>query len=447
MKLKINFTLKTGVQGEIPVLAILNFGYKEFDVAKQIYVYKPLRYYTGIKVTKENWDALQKLPKDKRERSNLIQLEKQIIDIFNYLKAHETITNERLKSELDLKLKGKDEKRIVTRVRLVDFITNDIAKDPHYKAGTVNAYVSFGNRLEEFEKLLGKPLYSHEVNEDIYNRFLDMMRGRERSTRLNGLWNAYKMFKAILNRISRKYKVEVFNPTRSLGPSNKLRSVNEEKIYFEFSQIQQIIKYKPETKELENAKLILLTLLFTGCRYSDVFKIKPEFSYSKNGISFNYARYFTEKTDTEIVVPILKPLQQAIDRNGGKTAYPIPLQKFNDLIRIIAEECEFIEDITLSYTDVNGKKQFTTQKQFKFVTSHIGRRSFVTNLINFIPIPVLGKITGHTTGANMPDFDMTESSIIFKYNKISLLDNAARFVKELKRQIRDNRDYFPFDLV
>ena len=39
MKLKINFTLKTGAEGEIPVLAIMNFGYKEFDALKQTFVY------------------------------------------------------------------------------------------------------------------------------------------------------------------------------------------------------------------------------------------------------------------------------------------------------------------------------------------------------------------------------------------------------------------------
>mgnify|MGYP006966086113 CR=1 FL=1 len=54
MKLKINFMLKTGIEGEIPVLAIMNFGYKEFDVMKQTYSYKPLRYYTGVKVDRKS---------------------------------------------------------------------------------------------------------------------------------------------------------------------------------------------------------------------------------------------------------------------------------------------------------------------------------------------------------------------------------------------------------
>ena len=105
------------------------------------------------------------------------------------------------------------------------------------------------------------------------------------------------------------------------------------------------------------------------------------------------------------------------------------------------------DEITLSYTNAHGKKEFVTQKLFDFVSSHIGRRSFITNLINFVPITVLSKITGHANSIPIPEFDLSDTSVIFKYNKISLIDNAARFVKELKQQVKSNRDYFPFELV
>lgn len=445
MKLKVNFILKTGIEGEIPVLAIMNFGYKEFDVTKQNYVYKPLRYYTGVKVSKTNWDAEQKLPRDKTNRATLMQLEKQATEIFNYLSANEIVTPNRLKQELDIKLKGKQEKAAVTRVRIVDFIVNDIMKEQGIKPKTKESYSTLSNRIKDFEAKLGRPLFSNELTEDLYNSFMDTI--RERSNRINTVWSVYKTLKSVLNRIARKYKLTIFNPTRDLRASDKLKSVTESKIYLEFDQIKKIIDYEAPSNELKNTKLILLTLLFTGCRHSDVHKIIPEHTYSKNGLSFNYAWYFSEKTDTEVIVPILKPLQDAIDANGGKVAYPMTQQRFNALVKRIAEECELSEDITLSFTDANGKKQFVTKKQHDFVSSHIGRRSFITNLINFIPITVLSKITGHVNSIPLPEFDLSETSEILKYNKISLLDNAARFVKELKRQVNDNPDHFPFDLA
>jgi len=444
MKLKINFILKTGVQGEIPVLAIMNFGYKEFDAMKQTHVYKPLRYYSGIKVKKSDWDEIEKLPKNKNKRAVLLQLEKQATEIFNYLSANETVTPERLKQELDVKIKKKQEKAIVTRVRIVDFIQNEVLTEDGIKKGTKNCYQVLSNRITDFETKIGKQLYSSDLNEELYVSFMNTI--RERCTRINAVTHYYKAFKAVLNRIARKYKVSVFNPTQELRASNKLKSVVEDKIYLEFAQIQEIIKYHPSTEELSNAKLILLTLLFTGCRYSDVHKIKPEYTYSKNGVTFQYARYLTTKTDTEIVVPILKPLQEAIDANGG-VAEPMAMQKFNSLARNIAESVGLKDDITLSHTNAYGKKELSTKKLFELVSSHIGRRSFVTNLMSYIPITVLSKITGHTNSAIESDFKGLGSSEIFKYNKISLVDNAALLVKILRIYTEDELDDFPINLV
>jgi integrase len=448
MKLKINFILKTGIEGEIPVLAIMNFGYKEFDITKQIYVYKPLRYYTGVKVNKTNWDSLNKLPTDKTNRAILIQLEKQATDIFNYLSANETVTPNRLKQELDIKIKGKQERAVISRVRIVDFIENEILHEQGIKPKTKESYKTLKNRITDYEKKLGRPLFSHELTEELYNGFMDTI--RERSNRINTVWSIYKTLKSVLNRIARKYKLNnVFNPTKELRSTDKPRSVTEDKIYLRFDQIQSIMNYEAPTEELANAKLILLTLLFTGCRYSDVHKIKPEHTYTKNELSFNYARYFSTKTDTEVVVPILKPLQDAIDANGGKVAYPITSQRFNGLVKTIANDCELNDEITLSFTNAHGKKELVTNRFHDFVSSHIGRRSFVSNLISYIPITVLSKITGHATTLSLSDSDSKgmDSSEILKYNKISLVDNAVRFVKMLRLQVMDNPEDFPFDLV
>ncbi|MBI3238234.1 MAG: phage integrase SAM-like domain-containing protein, partial [Flavobacteriia bacterium] len=252
MKLKINFILKTGIEGEIPVLAIMNFGYKEFDITKQIYVYKPLRYYTGVKVNKSNWDSLHKLPKDKANRAILIQLEKQATEIFNYLSAHETVTPNRLKQELDIKIKGKQERAVITRVRIVDFILNDILSEQGIKPKTKESYKTLSNRIVDFEKKLGRPLFSHELTEELYNGFMETI--RERSNRINTVWSIYKTLKSVLNRIARKYKLNnVFNPTKELSSKDKPRSVTEDKIYLRFDQIQEILNYEAPTEELANA--------------------------------------------------------------------------------------------------------------------------------------------------------------------------------------------------
>jgi len=431
MNLKINFTLNSS-----SIVALINFGYKEFDVLKNTFVYKPLKYYTGVKVEKHEWDAKLKRPYNKVKNSQIEQIEKKIIDVFNYLKLQNDVTLENFKAELDEKLKGKQSVEHVKKVRIVDFILEEIITSPNLKQGSKSQYQVLKRKLIAFEQLIGKQLFSNEMNEDLYKRFIEM--AKLKLTRMNSVWAVSKGMKAVLNEIARKYKIEVFNPSKELAVKDRVQPVSSDSIYFNFEQIKKIIDHEPKTEKLKNTKLILLTLIFSGCRHSDVHKIKPDHEYNKNGESFYYCRYFAEKTDTEIIVPILKPLMDAINDNSGQPAYEISQQKFNTYLKDLIQDCKLDEDVTITYTDEDGKKQFETQKLYKFVTSHIGRRSLITNLINHIPITTLTKITGHA---------IKDNNIIFGYNKISLLDNAILFRKQLRRAVEENPDHFIFPLV
>lgn len=436
MKLKINFILKKETSKEVPIIAIINYGYKEYDLIKKVYAYKPLRYYTGIRVEPATWDKALKLPQNQLKKAELIRFKKLIEDVFNFLLLQGEITNENLKLELDKKLKGKTDVTSNNKLRIVEFIDQEMLETNRLKYSTKQTYRDLKQKLIDFETKINKPIFSSDLNVEMYKMFLYEV--RKKVGRINSVWKMNKAFKTVLHEISRKYKIAVFNPVNELSNKEKVQPVTEDKLYLSFEHIQKIIKYEPETEKLRNTKLILLTLLFTGCRYSDVHKINPEFIYDKNGIRFYYARYLAEKTDTEIIVPILKPLLDAIEKNNGKMAYPISQSKFNSFAKELTELSELKEDLTFSFTDAQGKKQFETKKLFQFVTSHTGRRSFVTNLINYIPVTILTKITGH---------QLTEKSVIFGYNKISLLDNAAMFVREIIRTSKENKDHFIFELV
>ena len=435
MKLKINFMLKTGLTGEVPVLAILNFGYKEFDITKQKNVYKPLKYYTGIKVNESDWDVEKKLPRQRNKQAELIQMETRMREIFTYLDANGTLTSQELKNELDTKLKGKSTTTL-KRVRIVDFIETEILNCTSLRNTTKVAYKDLSNRLVLFEKRIGKSLYSNDFNEDVYKLFIEEV--RLKVNRQNTVWSIFKNLRATLIRIEKKYKISIFRPTLQLTGTDKIRFLTEDKVYLDYHQIQKIIDYKPTEERLKNAKLMFLTLLFTGCRYSDVHKVIPQHEYSKDGITFMYARFMTQKNDKEVIVPILKPLMNAIDDNGGKMAIKTTETAFNLYVKELINKCGIKDEFTLSYSDSYGKKQFETKAFNDFVSSHTGRRSFITNLINFIPITILTKITTH---------ELKDTSIIFGYNKISLLENTVQFVRELARLRTSHKEHFIFDLV
>lgn len=437
-KLRTSFVLKK-YKGEIKqVMLYLNFGYKEYDSLRDKYSYKPLRYYTGVQVKPIEWDAELKNARNRKVQNELDFIESSAVDIFNYLSGKDIeITPELLRDELDAKLKDrKTENRNV--VRIVDFIYIEIIeKNTNRSKRTLDLYKDLARKLEAFEQKHNLTITIQNLDESIYLKFMQEM--RERFKKLNSVWSVYKTFRAVLNEIARKYKIEVFNPTKELSALDKPRMKSEEKIYLNNDQIKTLIEYEPKTERLKNVKLAFLTFLFTGCRFADLHKIKPEFEYNKNGVKFRYARFFDQKTQTDIIAPILKPLEDAYKNYG--TLQKISKVSFNigvkELVRLsILNELE--GEVKLSYSDANGEKQFEYRNFYECVSSHTGRRSFVTNLINFVPVTILSKITGHS---------LTSNSVIFGYNKISLLDNAALFVKELERVTKTNPKEFPFKWV
>ncbi|MBI1838235.1 MAG: hypothetical protein HYR91_13315 [Flavobacteriia bacterium] len=442
MKLKINFILKSGKEKVRPVIATLSFGYKEYDALKKKSIYKIVTYYTGVTFRKDEWDNENGRPYSDVKYGAQLQLKKKIEDVFLYLeldndvKQSGGITPKILKSTLDEKLKGKDSSKTVNRIRLVEFIEQELITSNEFTVGTINHYKTQRNKLVAFEKEIGKQIYTTDLDAELYLAF--KTHATASMNKNNAVWGWQKDFISVLSKIRKKHKIKVYNPIEEIAPKDKVKMNEPDALYFTFEQITQIIKYKPETEMMKNVKLILLTLIFTGCRESDVSKIEPKHVYKGKGDTFKYTQILTKKGDVEMIVPLLKPLEDAINENGGKPATPITQQKFNIEVKNLIRDCGLKHDITLSYLDKKGKKQFAVGKFHEFITSHIGRRTFITNLINFIPIPVLTKMTGHK---------LKDKSVIFIYNKMTLLENAVLFRKLLKLMSKDYPDHFLIKLI
>lgn len=435
-KLKINYQLKNEKTTKKPVIVNINFGYKEMDLLTRKFKYKPVIIPTGIKLLPSEWDAVNKMPLKLEDRNRLYEINAIINQVYQYLSLKGKVFYLDFKEELEEKLRGKEKVVEIERIKVSDFILNQIITSDRLKKTSKTPYKNLANKLKEFEKQIGKPVMSNNIDEQLFLEFMDFIRSKV--NKINAVWAMQKVFKATLHEISRLYKINVFEPGVQLSNRDKIQAETADAVYLNMEQIQRIIDYDPEEDRLYNVKYIFMILLFTGCRESDVYKIVPEKEHSVKGISFKYVRYITQKTEAEILCPILKPLQDMFDENEGKPPRKIAQQNLNSYLKELAKRCELDEEVTTTYTDSNGKKQMIKKKLYDFITSHTGRRSFITNLINFIPLPTLTKITGHK---------LQDKSIIFAYNKMSLLENAVMFFKQVGRATEENPEYFPFELV
>ena len=438
MKLSIQAYLKSESSELKPIIFKVSFGYKVKNALTGKTTYKPLIYNSGIKVLPKDWDNNLNLPKGRSDIAEVLRLEDVIKHTYEHLILQKVnLTPTLLKFELDTVL-GRETNEVANLIELCDYIELEVETNTKRSKNTRNQYKNLKNHLVKFENIIGAKLTTSNFDRKLYIKFMDGIRSIMNTA--NSVWKIEKNLKSVLNDIRRNYKdIEVFNPQVELSKSERSKLVSDDNIYLSFEQIQQLIDYQPKDEKYKNVKLILLTLLFTGCRFGDVHKIIPEYSYDSDGTQFNYAKFITEKgSGVEVIVPILAPLQEAIDKNEGKTAIPISNQKFNEYVKELCKSAGFTSVVSLTYTDAKGNKSFKSQSFYSLVTSHIGRRSFITNLINHIPVTILCMITGHK---------LKDKSIIFQYNKTTSIQNAVLLIEELKRVSETRTSQFPIRLT
>lgn len=434
--IKISFFLKKSAKSENkPIILKGNFGYKRHDPIKGKDIYEGLVYYTGYSCKFLEWNSDESIPYDKRLIVKLEDLEKKVrLTYETLLNENIKITPEIIKARLDGKKLNSSviQQMNNSSIRIIEFIEKHIETNQSLSDGRKKHYKKLRLKLGDFEKLKGFYLTTEKLNEETYLEFIEYW--KQTLNKANSVWSIHKDFKSALNKIRRKYKIEFYNPME-LDNSSKPKQAEAARPFLTLEEAELILNYPTKFEKLKNIQFILATLIYSGCRYSDVFKILPENSYDKNGIQFDYAHYITQKKpQTEVIVPILKPLRRFYELSGGLPPRKISGEKFNQYVKELIREMRddpkvrFDKEFKLSFTDENNKKRFENVYLSEKISSHIGRISFITNLIHLVPVTILTKITAHK---------LNDSSVIFTYNKISLIDNAILFIEELKR-IYDN---------
>ena len=185
-----------------------------------------------------------------------------------------------------------------------------------------------------------------------------------------------------------------------------------------------IILNEAEQYKIKDAKLIRESLinarkwLLLGCligqRGGDLLNITDDNIKALNGIKIIELKQ--QKTGKLVAIPLLPEALEIIE-NG--LPYKISLPRYNEYIKDVCEIAEINEPIT-HRKKVTSRDATTieTLPKFKFITSHIARRSFATNFYGRIPTPVLMNITCHGT-----------EQVFLKYIGKTNYDNAYQMLE------------------
>lgn len=140
---------------------------------------------------------------------------------------------------------------------------------------------------------------------------------------------------------------------------------------------------------LDNARALFLLACYTGLRYSDVIRLKPEH------VRPSTLRITTQKTGEIVTVPLHPHARVLLDRLLAGGVRLIANQKLNEYLKVLGERAGI--DAPTERTRYRGGERISkTVPKYALLGCHTGRRTFVTlALENGIAPEVVMKVTGH----------------------------------------------------
>jgi len=157
-------------------------------------------------------------------------------------------------------------------------------------------------------------------------------------------------------------------------------------------EIEKIEKVELTSKALINARKWLILSCYTGQRGQALTTriTKENFhSYGKDLI----IKIIQKKGNQPIIIPVL-PKVRTIYENG--LPYTVSTQKLNKHFKEIGEKAELNEMIMGRIQETGRRGVKKLRPKYKYLSTHLGRRTFASIHYGKIPTPIIMKVTGHS---------------------------------------------------
>ena len=226
-----------------------------------------------------------------------------------------------------------------------------------------------------------------DIDVSFYNGFIAYLQGLNYAT--NTIGHKIVALKAVLNAAKERKINECSNYSGHL-----FHTVSEESqtVYLDEKELDFLYKLDLSKDErLDRTRDLFLVGCWTGLRFSDVTRIKPEF------IQNDILTIVQQKTGGRVAIPLHPVVKSILEKYNGNLPECVSNQKFNAALKDLGKYADLNERVFKSITK-GGQKETTVYKKWELITSHTARRSFATNLYKsgFPSISIM-QITGHKT--------------------------------------------------
>ncbi len=395
---------------------------------------KRINLYSGFRINLDQWDSENKKVIEGTVNGNdqiaeeiNLNIEKQkseINSLFFKFQIEEKIpTTTEIKEAFEQIRSGNKKipkKRIIQKstelsfFEVFDDFTNYNGKINNWTEDTYTKFNTLKTHLQDYNQNLKFEDLTHEGLSDLLVYFMNKLQMRNTTTK--------KYFEFITwflrYALSKKYTTN----DAFLNFKPKLKIVKKQVIFLTEDEINQIIQTNiPETKQyLSRVRDVLLFLTYSGLRHSDVYELK------KSDIKKDKFEVTTVKTLDNLVIDFNHTTKSILDKykdiplKKNKALPVISNQKTNEYLKELGELAKINEEITETYF-IGNKRYDSPKPKYEYMTSHIGRRSFICLCIaKNIPIQIIMKWTGHSDYKSMiPYIEVSEKTKEIEMKKLN----------------------------
>lgn len=359
---------KINKNGLIPIRVVITAG--KIKIRKNL---------PNVKTLLVDWDAKSEIIRNNKKSqfyeiyqsgcTNIQQTKEKLENISDFFKYNKIPFAE------DIFLEKFDKEEVSVAIDFFEAFTEFINVSKHTKAlGTITKYTTVKNFLSQFTEFTKYPIRFDTINQRFEEKFMDYAY-EERKTLNNYYGKLISIIKTFMNwSFDRGYHNNI--------EFKKLKRIENEieVIFLEKGELFKLYKHDFENERLNKSRDFFCFGCFTGLRHSDINNIDQANIYD------DFIQLTLIKTKTINHRVELNIFSKAILEKYKGTIYePLPKISSQKLNKNIQDCCEIIKlDNDVTITRHIGSKRITkTFKKYELITSHVARKTFVTNSLIF----------------------------------------------------------------
>jgi integrase len=255
---------------------------------------------------------------------------------------------------------------------------------------TIKKYISLKNALIQFieeEKL--KKIYLSDIDVNLLDSFTDFL-AEERELAINTINKYQSDLITFLDYLTNTKKINKNLAYKDFKKTPRDRNSNTRIVLLK-DHVKLLVEWKPINERYEKVRDLFLFQILTGIRFSVLERVTK--SWVNNG-KLNFIMYKVPKSVSVPLHDIAMKILKKYNYELGEVCKSI--QNYNQDLKEVGKLAGLTDTLNELKITLNRKIPRQT-KMYKLLTSHVGRASFITNLIVAGVSPyIIMSYTGHS---------------------------------------------------